>query len=74
MPTISGITLNGVSFRGSDSAAPEVTEYLAVALGTSPFLSIYPFNTTTGFGSRYANAALQPSNTAATGCLPGWDP
>jgi hypothetical protein len=71
MPTITGATLNGVSFRGSAASSAATTEYLAITQNISPFLAVYPFNTDTGFGTRYANAVNHPT-TAGTAVA--WSP
>ena len=37
---------------------------IAVAHGNSPFVSVYPWSSSSGFGAKYANPATLPPTTA----------
>ena len=53
LPTGAG---NGVAF------SPNV-DAIAVAHSTTPFITVYPWNSSTGFGTKYANPATLPAGT-----------
>ena len=49
----------GILGRGGGSA-PVTSYYIAVAHGTTPFVSAYPWSSS-GFGTKYANPATLPT-------------
>lgn len=42
------------------TASSETKEFLAVVYGSSPFISVYPWKSSTGFGSKLSNPASLP--------------
>ena len=45
------------------TGAPAFTTSIAVGHDTTPFISVYPWNVSTGFGAKYTNPATLPTGT-----------
>ena len=48
--------------RISGTAPPATSQYLIASHATTPFVSAYPWSSTTGFGTKYSNPSTVPQN------------
>jgi hypothetical protein len=54
----------GLLFSSAKSTGPAVSSYVAVSNSTSPFVGVYPWDNTTGFGALYSNPATLPVDSS----------
>lgn len=50
--------------RAASGAGGAFTSVIALAHSTSPYISAYPWSSTSGFGTKYANPATTPTGLA----------